>query len=288
MQPQQPQPPKDKDGSRKGAHASQTSTALVAAFAESPPSPLSPRVVRTGAGAGTGVGGNASGAEWAQAGAMWACVQASKFDGVMSALTRVIDHDRNPAAVDWCMDVSLRVGVVPVLYKAARNAMKWTKWGRVPTTDELTSGLMLCLLLLLRVAQDVQACVSDMGRADRVFVFKSFHDKVASWLLPWGQDTLSRALPSAVARLQSWLVAREAADEPWPSPAWATAFSVPVLLGTTFTFGTPAAEDAAAFARCRTLGVTRCEVAARMHALAASALDFSAMMDGLTTLLVAG
>jgi hypothetical protein len=212
-------------------------------------------------------------------------VQASKFDGVMSALTRVIDHDRNPAAVDWCLDVSLRVGVVPVLYKSARNAMKWTKWGRVPTSEELTSGLMLCLLLLLRVAQDVQACVSDLGRADRVFVFRAFHDKVASWLLPWGQDTLSRALPGAVARLQAWLATRDTTEEPWPSPAWATAFSVPVLLGTTFTFGTPAAEDAAAFARCRTLGVTRTEVAGRMQVLAATATDFTTMMDGISTLL---
>jgi hypothetical protein len=209
-----------------------------------------------------------------------------KLDVVVATLTRAIDYERNPAAVDWCLHMGVKMGAVPMLYKSARNAMKWTKWGRVPTTDEMTHGLMLCLLLLVRVAQDVQTCVSDLGRMDRAFVFRAFHDKVRTWLEPWGQDTLSRAMPAAGHLLQEWLTERNLSGEPLPNPAWATAFSVPMLLGTTFTFGCPAPEDVAAFERCRTLWVTRQEVAGRVQDLIAICPDYTAMLTGFTNLVV--
>jgi hypothetical protein len=77
------------------------------------------------------------------------------------------------------------------------------------------------------------------------------------------------------------------AEPQWPSPAWATAFYSPALLGTTFTFAAPAPEDVVALNRCRTLDGTRADVAARMQACLAGASDVPAALRALAGLVQA-
>jgi hypothetical protein len=209
---------------------------------------------------------------------------AHRLPAVVAALDSALDAGRDPAAVDWCLDAGLRGGHVAPLYKAARNALKWATTGRVPTGAEVAFGLYLALVLLLRVAQDVQACVSDLGRTDRACVYDAFRAKVAAWVGSWPVWALPPDVRPVADRVAAWAAARAGCDVPWPSPAWVAAFKTPTLVGTTFTFAAPSASDVAAFARCQTLPDTRAEVTDRLRAVLEAAADWPSVLRGLAGL----
>jgi hypothetical protein len=197
---------------------------------------------------------------WAGATTADTDLAANRLPFVSAALNTAVDTLRAPAAVDWAMDRGLQGGHVLVLYKLARNALKWSCVGKVPTSADMTTGLFLGLALLLRVAQDVQACVTDLGRPSCAWVFEAFCGKVAGWVAAWPPESLP-CLSTVTAMVLEWAVRPRGT---WPNPAWVGAFSQPTLMGTAFTFAEPSPADVAAFDRCRTLDSTRAEVTARL------------------------
>ena len=198
---------------------------------------------------------------WAGATTADTDLTAHRLPYVAAALDCAIDRQRLPAAVDWAMDRGLHQGHVLILYKLARNQLKWAAVGRVPATVDMGMGLFLALALLLRVAQDVQACVTDLARPARAWVYDAFCDKVAGWVAGWRPEALPELEP-ITAQVLAWASNPDAA---WPNPAWAAAFALPTFVGAAFTFAEPAPVDVAALERCRTLSATRTDVALRLQ-----------------------
>jgi hypothetical protein len=178
----------------------------------------------------------------------------AQFPRVLKIVDDGIEVHRDTRVVDWCILWGYTHGHVPVLYKLARNKLKF-QCGSVPSFRDMSFGLSCALVLLLRVAQDVRACKVDLAKADRDFVYFAFRDKLWSWLegrplvsLP----TVQEVLPEFSAWVQS--------DAPTrlPLPTWATAFSITHM--TTFSFGVPTDTDTAAFRRSQTVEETRDDV----------------------------
>lgn len=187
-------------------------------------------------------------------------LEAYRLPLVSAALDEAIDVQRSSSAIDWAMEAGVGSGHVLVLYKLARNGLKWSGTGRVPSGEELSRSMFLGLALLLRVAQDVQACVTDMARPSRAWIFEAFCCKVSGWVRQWHVESLPE-LPPITAQVLAWAARRDT----WPNPAWAAAFSCPMLVGTKFTFAEPSLVDVAAFDRCKTLASTRADVLGRMR-----------------------
>ena len=206
---------------------------------------------------------------------------AHRVDVASTLLDTAIDVIRDPKAMDVCRMAALDQGHVVALYKLVRNGLKWSKTGMVPCTDALAATFVHAMVLLLRVAQDVQACVTDLGRPDRAWVYHAFLKKVQAWVAAWPPSALPPLL--TVAReVQAWTGSLSS----WPNPAWAASFQCPTLIGVTFMFTRPKQEDVAAFERCRTLTATREEVAARLHDALCTAPGWEIALEGALTALV--
>jgi hypothetical protein len=204
---------------------------------------------------------------------------AHRVDVAATTLTLAIDSARDPKALDVCQMAALHHGHVVALYKLARNGLKWSSTGAVPSTGALAAGVVHAMILLLRVAQDVQACVTDVGRTERAWVFPVFLAKVKKWILDWPPAALP-ALEDVAARVQEWTDTMAA----WPNPAWAAAFQV-YWMSNTFLFVRPSSEDVATFERNRTLDMTRHDVAQRLQeALLTAATWETALGTTLSTL----
>ncbi len=186
-------------------------------------------------------------------------IAAHRVDVAAATLDTAIDVGRDPKGMDVCLVAALDQGHVVALYKLTRNGLKWFKWGAVPCSTELTSAFVHALVLLLRVAQDVQACVTDLGRPDRAWVYHSFLNKVGAWVAAWPPAS-APPIHEVADKVRAWTTGLVT----WPNPAWAASFQAPIV-GVTFKFVRPRPEDVAAFDRCRTLDATRADVASRLH-----------------------
>jgi hypothetical protein len=208
---------------------------------------------------------------------------AHRVDVAACTLDSALDVHRDPRAMDVCKVAALEQGHVVALYKLVRNGLKWSSTGAVPCTRTLMQAVVHAMLLLLRVGQDVQACVTDLGRPERAWVFQAFVRKVGSWLAAWPPAALP-TLHAVAAQVHDW----NSEVTQWPNPAWAASFHSPLLMGTTFTFGRPRHEDVAAFDRCQTLQATRADVCSRLcEALEASAnweVALGAALAGVVTM----
>ena len=197
-----------------------------------------------------------------------------RVDVASRTLDTAIDVQRDPRAMDACRHAAMAQGHVLALYKLARNGLKWSTVGAVPTTDGLATAVVQGIVLLLRVAQDVQACITDLGRPDRAWVYLEFLKKVRAWIGAWPPS----ALPSMEVvdlQVQDWVT--HIAE--WPNPAWAASFQCPAVIGTTFRFARPKQEDVAAFERCKTLPGTRHDVVSRLHECLRAAPSWEVALD---------
>jgi hypothetical protein len=203
---------------------------------------------------------------WAGAAEVAGDLAAHRLPLASAALDTALDSHRNPRALDWCQSTALQQGHVLLLYKSCRNGLKWCGQGKLSTTDDLAFGLFFGLALIIRVAQDVQTCITDLGRPHRSWVFSAFCDKVSTWVAQWPADMLPPLQP-IVRRVFKWVTRGSVGEHhsAWPAPAWATSFTLPAVMGTTFVFAEPSSNDIAALGRCLTLGATRADVIARAH-----------------------
>lgn len=184
------------------------------------------------------------------------------YEDVAKTLVQELDCARNPQAADWCAELGAGAGHALPLYYDVRNTLKWRAAGVVPSTRTLFLGLTHAVLLLVRVAQDVAVCRLDLARR-REFVYLALRAKLWSWVRLWRDVTLPR-VADVVAAVDAWF---QAVSEPLPLPVWAVAFDAWWPTHTTFTWGTPSAEDVAAFQRNSNIAHTRARV--RDNALAA-------------------
>lgn len=221
---------------------------------------------------------------WVQGDTAQAHLAAHRMTAAAALLHNALDVNREPAAVDWCLEAGVERGEIIPLYKLVRNAVKWAHGGRVPTTAELFFGVLTALMLLVRVAQDVQACVTDLGRPELAWVYGAFLNKVRMWLSAWP----ATALPS-VHKVTSDLVAwcTQSSDNEMPSPAWVTAFTRPTFVGNTFSFCDPTPADVAVCARCCTLAATRRDVVSRLTTVVNTTTTWSALLGSGLQVLVA-
>lgn len=177
------------------------------------------------------------------------------------ALDSGLSVARDPRVLLWCMHQGLGSGHVVVLYKLARNALKWRNEGSVPTPAQQSQAAVIVLLLLLRVAQDVQANVTDLARPSLMYVYTSFLAKVRAWVLQWPPAMLP-PLRDAV----EWVLKWSPLHDKFPNPAWVAAFKTPKVVGIHFTFDDPSTGDVRAMANCKTLDETRALVRDRLRA----------------------
>lgn len=176
------------------------------------------------------------------------------WPALKTELVRWMDGAREPRAVNWCVERGYRQGHVLPLYMLVRNLLSFHDRGAVPLVETVTFGLRCALLLLLRVTQDVHACMLDMAKTDVEGVFTAFRGKLAKWVSAWDSRSLS-AVGATAGEVEAWSRARVQL----PLPTWATEFRVTCL--TTFSFGAPSKKDTEAFQRNRTIDSTREQVA---------------------------
>lgn len=186
-------------------------------------------------------------------------VSQHNFAKVTMLLDAAFDEHRDPNAVDWCSATGYRRGHVFALYKSTRNYLKDAK-NQVLGKTGCRDALLCASLLLLRTAQDVWSCQTNMARHGLDFVFTSLRDKVKSWLDK--HPKRHWPTPASIATyIEDWQ--RSSKTGPLPSPVWVTAFSVSLFPGTfTFTFGNPTQDDLRSFNTHGGIGATRSDVAA--------------------------
>lgn len=208
---------------------------------------------------------------WDEA-ALAAQLAAHQYGEVMATVTTFMETRRDPRAVDWAIRTGYKEHCVPVLYKLVRNFLKWQDRGRVQSIQDMNFGLRAAVVLLIRVAQDVESCRMDLAKHDLGSIYTAFRSKIWSWLKVYEPALL----PSRVKVLHDVEVWSRGATQ-LPSPVWATAFTVSRVSFATFTWGTPTAVDISAFERSMTVQATRMAVCESFIAFAKRQTCWSAL-----------
>lgn len=163
-----------------------------------------------------------------------------------------MDGQRDDDTVDWCLEEGFKNGHVCVLYRVARNLT--FPCGRTPSKDETRFALTCVLLLLLRVAQDVQCCKLDLDKSGLDFVYDAVRGKARTWVGNLNQRRLP-PVGDVADGLRRWAAAPRTG---LPLPAWPTAFSVRLV--NTFVWGSPTDSVVDCCRRNLRLADTRAEV----------------------------
>ena len=190
-----------------------------------------------------------------------AFMAADNSEAVVAIVERMLDKERDPRVVNWCVEWGYRKGHVPVLYHLARNLLRFSN-GRVPSLEDLEFGIRCALLLLVRTAQDVISCRMDLAKADLDFIYEAMKDMVRHWVMRWNPDRYV-----TVARIRDDLDAwfKTVPIETLPLPSWATSFQcswsyIPLVSKCTMYWVNPVAHDVKAFQRSTTVPATRSSV----------------------------
>ena len=177
------------------------------------------------------------------------------FGSLVQAVTKELNENRDPRAMNWCVEFGFRRGHVPVLFLLAHNQLRYGK-GRVPTVEDVEFGFLVACILLLRVAQDVQSCKVDMASLNCPETYTHILSFVTHWTLRWSFEVLP--LTTAIAdRLETWYQERRLT---LPLPVWATCFSKWLYYQINWSKADPA--HVSAYKRCATVVDTRDGVAA--------------------------
>lgn len=159
------------------------------------------------------------------------------YEAIDTSLRTFIDQERNHAAVDW-MNAGASLGHALLLYHSIRNAAKEST-GTVLSTTEFEAAFQKFVLLMLRVAQDVNAIRFIHGTELRCDLFRTLFAKILAWFKKF--DGRAWPAPGKVAdRLETLGCVRE--PEVLPSPAWVTSCEPARVLwfGGHISFGAPA------------------------------------------------